>query len=164
KLEFPATFVDKSLDDTNSFVEKLWAIRRIGQIIDELDLKGRNEELVKELVGLSAKHGVLTPYTSFLADETTDRHNVASNMALTVRSLRELEKASGESGIAQRAAKGLYRSAQAPRLAAAAPSAGDPLPAQNFYFDAVKDQVVPVNSVRNVGAKTFYRRGNRWID
>jgi hypothetical protein len=44
-------------------------MRRIGEIIDELDLKGKNEELVKELVALSTKHGILTPYTSFLADE-----------------------------------------------------------------------------------------------
>ena len=45
-------------------------MRRIGEIIDEIDLKGKNDELVKELVGLSTKHGILTPYTSFLADET----------------------------------------------------------------------------------------------
>jgi len=51
------------------FVAKLWATRRVGDIIDELDLKGRNEELVKELVALATEHGILTPYTSFLADE-----------------------------------------------------------------------------------------------
>ena len=44
-------------------------MRRIGEIIDEIDLKGKNDELVKELVALSTKHGILTPYTSFLADE-----------------------------------------------------------------------------------------------
>ncbi|GIT29063.1 MAG: hypothetical protein Ct9H300mP1_11090 [Planctomycetaceae bacterium] len=32
------------------FVEKLWALRRIGEIIDELDLNGTNQELVDELV------------------------------------------------------------------------------------------------------------------
>ena len=49
-FDFPAELVDKSDDDTNAFVAKLWATRRVGEIIDELDLKGRNEELVKELV------------------------------------------------------------------------------------------------------------------
>ena len=48
-------------------------MRRVGEIIDEIDLKGKNDELVKELVDLSTKHGILTPYTSFLADETLER-------------------------------------------------------------------------------------------
>ena len=30
-------------------------MRRIGEIIDEIDLKGKNDELVKELVGLSTQ-------------------------------------------------------------------------------------------------------------
>ena len=47
----------------------LWATRRIGEIIDELDLNGQNKELVDELVALSLEHGIMTPYTSFLADE-----------------------------------------------------------------------------------------------
>ena len=45
-------------------------MRRVGEILDEIDLKGKNDELVKELVMLSTKHGIITPYTSFLADET----------------------------------------------------------------------------------------------
>lgn len=69
KFDFPAKLVDKSGDESYAFVEKLWAVRRIGEIIDELDLKGKNEELVQELVSLSTKHGILTPYTSFLADD-----------------------------------------------------------------------------------------------
>src|SRR5690606_13784507 len=69
KFDFPGSFVAKSADDSNAFVEKLWAVRRVGEIIDELDLKGQNEELVKELVELATRHGILTPYTAFLADE-----------------------------------------------------------------------------------------------
>ena len=45
-------------------------MRRVGEILDEMDLKGKNDELVKELVMLSTRHGIITPYTSFLADET----------------------------------------------------------------------------------------------
>ena len=52
-------------------------MRRIGEIIDEIDLKGKNDELVKELVGLSTKHGILTPYTSFLADENAPVRQLA---------------------------------------------------------------------------------------
>ena len=57
------------------FVEKLWAVRRVGEILDELDLNGKNEELVKELVEFATRHGILTPYTSFLADERTNLYD-----------------------------------------------------------------------------------------
>ena len=53
---FHATFADPSAAgtsvETNGFVARLWAIRRIGEIIDELDLRGHNQELVDELVAL----------------------------------------------------------------------------------------------------------------
>ncbi len=87
-FDFPADLVDKSDDDTNAFVAKLWATRRVGEIIDEMDLKGRNEELVKELVALATEHGILTPYTSFLADEDSDVRDVPLNRS---RALSESE-------------------------------------------------------------------------
>src|SRR5207248_5920896 len=97
KFDFPAKLVEKSSDQSNAFVEKLWAMRRIGEIIDEIDLKGKNDELVKELVGLSTKHGILTPYTSFLADETAPTKQLADvrlhlqSADRTVERLREAE-------------------------------------------------------------------------
>ena len=54
-------------------------MRRVGEIIDEIDLHGKNQELVKELVALATRHGILTPYTSFLADETSNIRDLASN-------------------------------------------------------------------------------------
>ncbi|RMG35001.1 MAG: VWA domain-containing protein, partial [Planctomycetota bacterium] len=68
RFAFPVRFEDLSRDDSHSFVETLWAVRRIGEIIDELDLHGHNQELVDELVRLALKHGIVTPYTSFLAN------------------------------------------------------------------------------------------------
>ena len=66
---YDGQLVPESRDETYAFVEKLWAVRRVGELLNELDLKGRNEELVAELVELSTKHGILTPYTAFLADD-----------------------------------------------------------------------------------------------
>src|SRR5437763_3568212 len=76
-FDFPASLVEKSADQSHAFVEKLWAMRRIGEIIDEIDLKGKNDELVKELVSISTRHGILTPYTTFLADETDSPNTFA---------------------------------------------------------------------------------------
>lgn len=114
KLDFPAKLVEKSKDASYAFVEKLWAMRRIGEIIDELDLKGKNEELVKELVSLSTKHGILTPYTSFLADENARADDLARGAAPADRAYRALERlneASGRAGFAQRAEKRLFQQA-----------------------------------------------------
>ncbi len=102
-FDFPAKFVKSSNDQSYAFVEKLWAMRRVGEIIDDIDLNGKNQELVNELMALATKHGILTPYTSFLADET-QRHRLAGRSSVQTlnRNLAELEAASGQAGFAQR--------------------------------------------------------------
>ena len=42
------------------FVERLWAVRRLGDLIDQIDLHGQNKELVDELV--VAQHEVRHPH------------------------------------------------------------------------------------------------------
>ncbi len=112
KFDFPAKLVEKSNDDTHAFVEKLWAVRRIGEILDEVDLKGKNDELIKELVMLSTKHGLLTPYTSFLADENA-KTDLASSVNEARQRLDSLSELGGARGVALRINKDSYRRASA---------------------------------------------------
>ena len=176
-FDFPAELVDHSDDDTNSFVAKLWATRRVGEIIDELDLKGRNEELVNELVALATEHGILTPYTSFLADETSDVRDMAANRVRTLRETSSLGVSSGQYGFAQRAAKGAYQnaaqapsSASVPAVAGAAMDASAPASGGGYfggnvaYYDARNDRQVAAQNIRQIGRKTFFQRGDRWVD
>lgn len=176
-FDFPAELVAKSDDDTNSFVAKLWATRRVGDIIDELDLKGRNEELVKELVSLATEHGIITPYTSFLADETSDVRDVAGNRSRALRGAEALSETSGKSGFAQRSEKLAFQSAnQAPAAAASGPAgAGAPEELRTSgggffggnvtYYDAESDKQVVAFTCRQIGRKTFFqRRGDRLVD
>lgn len=110
---FNGRFVEKSNDQSFSFIERLWAIRRIGEILDQLDLKGQNKELVDELIALSTRHGILTPYTSFLADENsviTDRR--ANALRASERADMMLRSTSGASGVGQRAGKGSFQNAE----------------------------------------------------
>lgn len=51
------------------FVAQFWAQRKIGFLLDQLRLHGEKKELVDEVVRLSQTYGIMTPYTSFLADE-----------------------------------------------------------------------------------------------
>ncbi len=111
KFDFPATFVEQSNDESLAFIEKLWAVRRVGEILDQMDLNGKNGELVKELVELATRHGILTPYTSFMADETTNIHDVTSNFDRANRRLESLAQTGGAAGTAQRAMKGDFQKA-----------------------------------------------------
>ena len=174
KFDFPVDFAQSATNASYGFVEKLWAMRRIGEIIDQLDLNGRNEELVKELVLLSTKHGILTPYTSFLADETSrptlarDSDAFGSNARGADRRLGDLEQAEGREGVAQRDSKQAFKNQS--NLATPAAPAGEAgaataptAPGAATYFDSKSDKAVVTSTVRQAGNRTAYKRGKRIV-
>jgi len=110
-FEFPAELAGPGSSSGRDFVEKLWAVRRVGFIIDQIDLNGPNRELTDELVALSTKYGLLTPYTSFLADERVPLHANAANRQVTTENLSALQITQGLSGTSQRGAKQAYNQA-----------------------------------------------------
>jgi Ca-activated chloride channel family protein len=164
-------------------------MRRIGEIIDELDLKGKNDELIDELVALSTKHGILTPYTSFLADETAkpgDLADVRENRERADRYLQRLSQAEGKAGVAQRAEKQYFKEAnQAAAPAADALQLGAAAKAQagrggapgaggiaapsggygnvNRFRDIDTDEEVVTSGVQQIGNEAVYRRGKTLI-
>ena len=95
----------------NLFVERLWATRRIGQIIDEIDLNGENKESVDELIRLSKRHGILTPYTAYLAEERTDLNDMVGSRRMAQNNLLSLDEESGTRAFRQRDFKSKLRSA-----------------------------------------------------
>jgi len=125
-LEFPAELAVASYGSSYDFVERLWAARRLGDLIDQIDMHGQNRELVDELVSLSTKYGILTPYTSFLADERVQIYALSENRQRAHDSLRELEQVDGSSGVRQRSDK--QRLMQAARAPSAEYQASPPLP------------------------------------
>ncbi|QDU93807.1 VIT and vWA domain-containing protein [Lignipirellula cremea] len=153
-FDFPAELTRHSGDETYAFVEKLWATRRVGEIIDEIDISGKNQELIDELVSLSTKHGILTPYTSFLADDQPQLRPPGEVRALAADAFGALEQnAGGQAGFAQRAEKGaMKRAAQAPAPGAAR------------YRNAQDGSLQVVQNVQNVASKTFFLRDGRWVD
>src|SRR5262249_1323308 len=52
--------------DDKDFVEHLWARRKVGYLLDQIRANGEKTELVQEVVSLSKKYGIVTPYTSHL--------------------------------------------------------------------------------------------------
>ena len=63
---YNATFAARGGDD---FIARLWAQRKIGYLLAQIRLSGVKDELVKEIVALSTRYGIVTPYTSFLVQE-----------------------------------------------------------------------------------------------
>ena len=227
-LSFSTDLASTDSSSSHDFVEKLWATRRVGDLIDQIDLQGQNKELVDELVALSTKYGLLTPYTSFLADERVQLHASVSNAQRAGVNLRRLDELSGESGVSQRGMKQEYKVAMrapsaggmgGPGMAgyggfgggaptSSAPAAGaSPAAAQNVGQSAggrnrfgeqladssdmrkrrsepartslslgrpldalARDKAVEtgqsgsVETVRQLGTKTFFRKGDRWVD
>jgi Ca-activated chloride channel family protein len=62
---FETAFADKTSED-KTFVEDLWARRKVGYLLDQIRLNGEKKELVDEVITLAKRYGITTPYTSYL--------------------------------------------------------------------------------------------------
>ncbi len=70
--EFPfgtAASASAAERERTAFVPRLWAVRRVGFLLDQIRLNGETKELRDEVVTLGKKYGVVTPYTSYLVVE-----------------------------------------------------------------------------------------------
>ena len=184
---FDAELAPAGRGTSMEFLAKLWAVRRVGDIIDQIDLHGANRELTDELIALSTRHGILTPYTSFLADERVQLGLTGRNRATATEGLTKLGVVQGAAGVGQRSNKQSYMAAEREAAGAAAPApaavalsrakaAGDPMAVAGYgisrdagryggvYAQDAEGKDSAVATVRRVGSKTFYRKGGRWVD
>jgi Ca-activated chloride channel family protein len=172
RFEFPAKLESKSTSSNQSFIEKLWAVRRIGEIIDKIDLEGSNDELLDELVMLSRRHGVLTPYTSFLADENGAMRDEAKSRLSAATALNVLAtEEAGQAGFARRQNKAAFQNAGGGSGGRGDAGGEDQLPSQKVdadggvvFQDAVTNRAVKVKTLRQVGDKSFFLEEGRWVD
>ena len=95
-------------------------------------MSGQNKELIDELVSLSTRYGILTPYTSFLADERVPLHAAMQNANRARESLRELGAVSGSYAVAQRDLKQYYMRTDKAAMGGAGGMGGG-FPAQDGY-------------------------------
>ncbi len=152
-LEFPARAGGEP------FIARLWATRRIGDLLNSIRLRGENRELVESIVRLSVRYGIITPYTSFLIEE--DDILTQTGRAQAAQGLAQAEAAfgptSGRSAVDAADAFGSLEQAAAPAavptMVAVQPPAGG------------QEQGVPPSSpIQTVNDKTFLWRGGVWVD
>jgi len=69
RQEFQYDFTFPRQERERDFVARLWATRRVGDLLDEIRLQGENSELKNEVIALAKEFGLVTPYTSYLVQE-----------------------------------------------------------------------------------------------
>lgn len=72
----------------HDFIPRLWAMRRVGYLLDEIRLRGESAELKDEVTALARQYGIVTPYTAYLIVEDEQRRGVPS----TGQSLPQLQR------------------------------------------------------------------------
>lgn len=157
----------------NDYIPRLWAARRIGFLMNEIRTNGKNDELIKEIVELSKKYGILTEYTSFLV---TDAPITAQPMALEernrteFRTIKQAEErlSQGMGGLGM----GMMGLSVGKEAVAKSETLNDQLqnaPAlssQNVFYrydDQDKKQAIRIEGVRFTGQQAFFNRGIEWI-
>lgn len=65
----------------HEFLPHLWAMRRVGHLLDQIRLNGESKELRDEIVELGTRYGIVTPYTSYLVLESGERVRQLSGLS-----------------------------------------------------------------------------------
>lgn len=142
------TFVEDSHEEIGplSALPRLWATRKIGTLLNEIRLQGANQELIDQIVRLSIRYGIVTPYTSYLVTEPMPLGEAGQNR-IADQAFETLQSAptapsSGQAAVEKAAGQGAMAGAEAP-MAPDEQAAGQ---------------------VKIVGSHTFVLSGQTWID
>ncbi|MBI5931459.1 MAG: VWA domain-containing protein [Chloroflexi bacterium] len=143
-------------------IPRLWATRRIGELLNQIRLNGENPELVDSIVRLSIRYGIITPYTSFLITEDDIFSQAGRDEALRNTEAQVGQSAGVASGsVAVQAAEDASTMSNAPAPAAmptsmATGSGGEGNVNEGYY--------APQQPMQVVGDRTFVWRDGVWID
>jgi Ca-activated chloride channel family protein len=141
------------------FIARLWATRKIGYLLQQTRLHGETDELVDEIVDLSIRYGIITPYTSFLVEETEmalreeGRWQLAQEVV--VEATASPAPTAGESAVERSVGEKALSEAEAPAAPAIPPDLGGGLTDEYGY---------EISPVKYVGDKTFILHEGVWTD
>lgn len=138
----------------NNFLPQLWATRKIGFLMDEIRLHGENKELHDQIVQLSKKHGVMSPYTSFLVQE---EEKMAS------RDRDQLLRPATEWGEKNNIQE-LSISTHAPRAMKGAAGSYDVKMSKKTRSMKEAESISRDSNTKMIGNRNFHFDGNFWID
>lgn len=132
----------------NDFLPRLWATRRVGWLIEQIRANGDNKELRDEIVDLGTRYGIVTPYTSYLATDGSERENQVMSRRADADAVNKTPMAQTGQG-----AVTMSRDTKAKKEAITIDGAS-----------SEADSFVIQRSLRKIGTKTFYLENGVWID
>jgi Ca-activated chloride channel homolog len=141
---FPSS--SQELSGSLAAIPRLWATRKVGYLLNQVRLQGPDPETIDQIVRLSIRYGIVTPYTSYLVTEdlplgAADQGRIAEEQFKMLQSAPEAATF-GQEAVQRAAAQG--------DLAGADSVAAAPL--EN------------VAQVRIAGTRTFVFREGVWVD
>lgn len=143
-LTFSMNTIDKN--STEASVPRLWATRKIGYLLNKIRLEGPEKETIDQIVKISVKYGIVTPYTSYLVSEDTplgidEQERIASEQYYQLQSQPPVA-ASGQEAVQKAVIQGALSQSENPA----------DLPME--YTDLLT----------LVGSHTFVFRDGSWVD
>lgn len=133
-------------DPTLAAIPRLWATRKIGYLLNQVRLKGADQETIDQIVRLSIRYGIVTPYTSYLVTEPTAlgaeaQQRIAQDQFKNFQTTAT-PPVSGQAAVEKAAGIGGMAGAEAPAAAGAEAQ----------------------NQVRVIGSRTFVLADGTWTD
>ena len=157
RQEFSNTAKFPKIESDHQFLPRLWAQRKVAYLVDAVRLNGENKELVEEIVRLSEKYGIMTPYTSFLVTEDQATPEILTRATTAVEEARTRFLRSGRGRPAAQPAN-----AKLGRLSAAESKVAESERLQELQVqEQLADTAITVKQVKN---KTFHLRKGVWVD
>ncbi len=164
-FEFPVEFASVADGDAHSYVDAIWANNRVAHLLTLIDQNGKNDELVNELIDLSKRYGILTPYTAFLAKEDVDFAQRDVIQTRSLNNLQVLDDVSGEEANAVRKYKNDLKTTNSFSGGGIVDAEMEPIKDESVvYATNSKGKKTVVNTVKKVHNKTFYWKKNNWVD
>ncbi len=150
----------READRRADFIPRLWATRKIGYLLNQIRLHGENRETIDQVVNLSIRYGIITPYTSFLVEEPElalsregrdfiveeEMADAAAAPPAAVSGEGAVNKAIDQNALAEAEQAAPIPMATAPGLSGGAPTSA------------------PVAVVKAVGDKAFVLKNGVWTD
>jgi Ca-activated chloride channel family protein len=158
-----------------SFIARLWATRRIGELLNRIRLDGETPELIDSIISLSIRFGIITPYTSFLIDENdilTQSGQDAAREAFAEEAELLSSQASGANAVGAADMAAGFAAAAAPAASSVTRSSGAlPSPAATMGAPGGASSIAPADEaapqeavIQTVGGKTFLLQNGVWTD
>ncbi len=153
------TFATGSATSNRSaeFIPRLWATRKVGYLLNQIRLHGENRETIDEIVNLSVRYGIITPYTSFLVEEpelalSQEGRSQLADDAFAAEAAAPAE-VSGDAAVS--------KAVEQNSLAGAAQAAPLPLATATAGADGTGSATTAVTAV---GDKAFVLKDGVWTD